>query len=89
VVLLVAICRGEGLRLWITPFPVVAPRIRPQARNYSHSLNVSVDNPPAYLGQPVRIPKADVDLYKAGAFQKIIRAHTNTKNKLVRELFGL
>jgi len=71
----------------MTSLSEVAPLTRPQAKNYSHGLNMSVDNPPPILGQPVRIPIADVEAIRAGLFQEIIEARTNTKHKLVRELF--
>lgn len=87
-VLLTAICPAEGLRLWMKPFSVVEPYTKAQHRGYSRSLSVSVDNPPDYLGEPVFITRDDVDQAGDGLFEQIIGAHTNTKNKLVRELFG-
>jgi hypothetical protein len=86
--LLVAIYSDEGLRLWMEPFSVLEPYTKAQHRSYSRNLNVSVDNPPDYLGEPVRISRNDVDQTEEGLFQKILGAQTNTKNKLVRELFG-
>jgi hypothetical protein len=86
--LLVAIYPDEGLRLWMKPFSVLEPYTKAQHGSYSRNLNVSVDNPPDYLGEPVRISRNDVDQTEEGLFQKILGAQTNTKNKLVRELFG-
>jgi hypothetical protein len=87
-VLLVAIHPDEGLRLWMRPFSVLEPHTKPQHGSYSRVLNVSVDNPPDYLGEPVPITKDDVNQTEDGLFQRIVKAQTNTKHKLVRELFG-
>jgi len=52
------------------------------------SLAVNVDNPPDYLGEAVLISRDDVEEGEEGLWQQILDAKTNTKNKLVRELFG-
>ncbi|MBV9309777.1 MAG: hypothetical protein JOZ73_03040 [Solirubrobacterales bacterium] len=87
-VLLVAIDPDEGLRLWLKPFSVLEPHTKAQHGSYSRNLSVALDNPPDYLGEPVPVTKDDVDQTEEGLFQRILDAHTNTKNKLVRELFG-
>ena len=87
-VLLVAIHPDEGLRLWLKPFSVLEPHTKAQHGSYSRNLNVAVDSPPDYLGESVLIPKDEVDQTEEGLFQRILDANTNTKNKLVRELFG-
>ena len=70
------------------PFAAVEPHTKAQHGSYSRNLNVSVDKPPDYLGDPVLITADDVDQTEDGLFQRILKAQTNTKNKLVRELFG-
>jgi hypothetical protein len=87
-VLLVAIYPDDGLHLWMRPFGVLEPHTKAQHGAYSRNLNVSVDSPPDYLGEPVIITRDDVNQTEDGLFERILKAQTNTKNKLVRELFG-
>jgi hypothetical protein len=87
-VLLVAIIPDEGLRLWLKPLTVLEPYTKEQHGAYSRSLGVNIDNPGDYLGEPVLIPKEDVNEAEDGLWEQILEAKTNTKNKLVRELFG-
>ncbi len=84
-----AVVPGEGLRLWMKPFSVVKPETKVQIRGYSRNLRVNLNRePPDYLGEPVMIPAADIDEQVPGHFDRIVAAQTNTKNKLVRDLFG-
>jgi hypothetical protein len=85
---LVAIEPEEGLRTWMKPLSVLEPHTRSQHGEYSRNLQVNVDNPLDYLSEPVLISKQDVDETKEGLWQQILDAKTNTKNKLVRQLFG-
>ena len=87
-VLLVAVVPDEGLRLWMRPFSVLEPHTKEQHEGYSPNLSFNLDRPPDHLGEPVLIPAADVDDAEAGPWDRIGQARTNTKNKLVRELFG-
>lgn len=87
-VLLVAIVPEEGLRIWLKPLAALVPHTKEQHGAYSRSLGVNVDKPPDYLGEPVLTSKTDVEEAQEGLWQQILNAKTNTKNKLVRELFG-
>jgi hypothetical protein len=71
----------------MTSLPDVAPYLKPQHKNYSHGLNMSVDSPPPLLGQPVKISISEMEAIRPGLFQEILEARTNTKHKLVQELF--
>ena len=86
--LLVAVHPGVGLLLWMTPFSVIAPHARDQASGYSKNLRIRVDSPPGWLGPAVEIPLDEVEETEPGLWKKIVEARTNTKNKLIRELFG-
>jgi hypothetical protein len=86
--LLVAVDPSSGLHMWMKPFSVVAPNARNQAAGYSQNLRIRVDAPPDWLGPAVEIPAAEVDSARPGLWRAIVDARTNTKNKLVRDLFG-
>ena len=84
-VLLVAIDPDVGLLVWLRSHSVIEQIAKVQVPDYSDSISMNVDSPPAELGEPVRIAKERIpdalwDLMKT--------ARTNALHKIFADAFG-
>jgi hypothetical protein len=85
-ILFAAVDLDFGIHLWLRPQPLVAAVTVAQAPGYSKMLpGFDLASPPPELGSSVSIPRSAID---SATWGQVGAAHTNTLNKLVRELFG-
>lgn len=82
-VILVALDPGFGLLYWECTPRKLKPHTTPQHRGYSRCLPAfSVDDEPSFLGEGFELPIEEIENWS-----EIVEARTNTKNRLIRELF--
>ncbi len=84
-VVLAAIDRDAGVRVWVVEYRLVEPLTREQHGSYSRHLGpIDVDNPPADLGASIDIPAA---WFPDDVWSTLTSASTNTLHKSAEDAF--